>query len=392
MRMMFLAAFALVVASAGAVTQLPVFCRLLAVGLQEAVKNPIITKGLNVTDMTHIPVMGDVDVSVSDFTIGDMQLVDCDAYVNEHGVFDVSVKKLDIMLTELGWNYHERRWPRLLDHGVASGNVSGSFHLSLDVAANADNVFKINLDVFDIKMGAERSTWLSNSLMRLVGLLRPVVSSVLSHEVKKTIDQSLDIIHHQGGCVFLNQMLSATPFTEFSFTSIEPAKINVPVVGDVYVSVNSTHIDQPTHMDCNHVSFSGERLVADIENVPFAAGFVWSYRKANSSFWHNSGTGEASVVASTLVNIDLIKPDSTNMHVQLPELRLTLHADEDAWLYNALTFTMAPLVRNMLNVFGSRFLTSSIKKCLENPNCPHFATLVADSQKLTHPKMADIVV
>jgi len=387
MRTSLIVALALVVGSA-ATADLPVYCRLLAVGLQEAVRHPIVTEDLNVSTMVHVPIMGDVDVSISHLAIAGMKMIECDAYVNEHGVFEVGMKRLDITLSQIAWQYRGRRWPHVADNGDASGTTGASFNVEIDMTRDDDKLFKLKLDTFDISLGAKQHKWLSSALMKLVKFLRPVVSEVVHVEARKTLDQSLGFIRQKGGCVFLEGMLKDVEFVKFAFTSYEPIKVHVPVVGDVYMSVNSTSITQPTSLDCNHLSFSGERLVAEISNVAFSAGFNWAYRKPGSSFWHNSGTGEAAIVGGSKVNIDLVKPTSTNLNVNVPVLKLKLHADADKWLYDALTFVTVPLVRGMLNLFGGKFLTHAIVKCLEDPSCPHLQSMVSQMT----PQLADVVV
>lgn len=136
------------------------------------------------------------------------------------------------------------------------------------------------------------------------------------------------------------------------------------------MSVNSTYVHQPTSMQCEHVGFDGQALTAHIENVPFDADFIWSYRKPGSSFWHNQGTGSTGVVAGTLLHIDLLKPTATVLKIDLPVLKVHLAAESDAWMYNALTGAMVPLIREALQVFGGRLMAHKIEQCLADPACP----------------------
>merc|ERR1711972_33549 len=203
---------------------------------------------------------------------------------------------------------------------------------------------------------------------------RPLVSTVLQHELSRVIDQSLDVVRQQGSCAFLQDMLHEIDLGKLEFVSYEPIKVPVPVMGNLDFSINSTYITQPTSMQCEHVGFDGQKLTANIENVPFAVGFDWAYRKPGSSFWHNQGTGVSNAVVGGLVYIDLLQPTATQLKVDLPVLKLELAAESDAWLYKALTWAMVPLVRESPQLFGGKIMTDEIKKCLEDPTCPKFSS------------------
>jgi hypothetical protein len=370
---------ALTVAGALATDDLPVYCRLLQVGLEAAVQQPIV-EDVSVSITEHVPVLGSLDVSINRLELTSVKMVSCDAYVDKSGVFDVKMSRLDIGLGSLGWKYAQRNWPHTSDNGNATGKVDVSFHVGIDMTKEDDQLVQFRLGEIDISLGAQHHSWLTSALMKLVKFLRPLVSEVVQLAAKKVMHDSLAVVREHGGCAFLGDVLKQVRFVNFGFTSWEPIRVHVPVIGDVDISVNSTHIGQPTSMDCHHVAFNGERLAAHIENVPFDAGFNWAYRKVGSSFWHNSGSGKAAVVAGTMVNIDLITPKSTSLKIDVPSLKLDLHADADAWLYKALTFAMVPLVRHSLNLFGGKFLTYELKKCLEDPSCPHLGPTSSPEQ------------
>jgi hypothetical protein len=363
----------LLVVGASAAADLPVYCRLLQVGLEAAVQQPIV-EDVSVSVTEHVPVLGDIDVSMSRLELSSIKMVSCDAFVDKNGVFDVKMSRLDIGLASLGWRYAQRSWPHTSDNGNATGATSVSFHVGIDMDKDKEQLVQFQLGEIDVSLGAQHHSWLTAAMMKLVKFLRPLVSEVVQLAAKKVMHDSLSEVRQKGGCAFLGGALKQVSFLKFGFTSWEPIRVHVPVIGDVDISVNSTHIGQPTSMECQHVSFDGERLVAHIENVPFDAGFKWAYRKVGSSFWHNSGTGKANVVAGTMVNIDLITPKSTGLKIDVPVLKLDLHADADAWLYKALTFAMVPLVRHSLNLFGGEFLTYELRKCLEDPSCPHLSS------------------
>merc|ERR1711920_920475 len=215
-----------------------------------------------------------------------------------------------------------------------------------------------------------------------MGFLRPLVSKVMKHEVKRILDDSLSIIRQQGGCAFLKDSLRVLDFTKFSFTSYQPSTVHVPVVGFINISVNSTSIDPPKSMQCKQIGFNGNLLSAHIEDVPFGASFTWAYRKLGfgESFWHNQGSGSTSVNGGAMVHIDLLKPVDTFLKIDLPKLELSLKADSDAWMYDALTFVMVPLVREAIQLFGGEFLAYEIRKCLEDPNCPSTEFMLAESK------------
>merc|ERR1719150_3449458 len=142
-----------------------------------------------------------------------------------------------------------------------------------------DHLFMFKLDQIDVALGAKHHSWLMTALVKLAKFTRPLVNAVVHREAEKVLDKSLGIIRAQGGCVFLQNMLKELDFVRFEFTSYEPTKVHVPVVGEVDVSVNSTYVHQPTSMQCEHVAFNGKILTAHIKHVPFDAGFRWAYRK-----------------------------------------------------------------------------------------------------------------
>jgi len=307
---------------------------------------------------------------MSHIEIGAVNMLLCDASVDSSGKFNVGIARMDIELKQLAWRYKQRNWPHTANEGNAVGKTSASFNVSIDMSKDQDHLFDFKMNQIDVSLGAKHHKWLMGALMKLTKLARPIVSAVVHHEAKKVLDKSLGTIRAQGGCVFLQGALKKVDFVKFQFTSYEPTKVHIPVVGDVYVSVNSTYVHQPTSMLCEHVAFNGQILTAHIKNVPFDAGFKWSYRKQGSSFWHNQGTGVTNVVGATLVHIDLLKPTATVIKVDLPVLKLHIDAESDAWLYHALTSTMTPLIRESLQLFGGKVMAHEISKCLEDPTCP----------------------
>jgi len=357
------------VAANAVATELPVYCRLLQVGLEAATYQPIL-KDVNLSIVENVPLLGDIDVSVSHLEIASVKMMACGASVDANGLFNVGFQRMAVELKQLEWRYKQHSWPHTADHGVAAGNTSVSFNVSIDMNRDQDHFFEFHLDEIDVTLGAEHHTWLTPALVKAVHFARPLVNSVLQHELNEVIGQSLDIVRKRGGCAFLQDMLQEIDLLKLEFTSYEPTKVYVPVVGNLSVSINSTYVRQPTSMKCEHVGFDGQRLTAHIENVSFDAGFNWAYRKPGSSFWQNQGTGVTNAVVGTLVHIDLLQPTATELKIDLPVLKLQLAAESDAWLYKALTWAMVPLVRESLQLFGGKFMTYEIRKCLEDPTCP----------------------
>merc|ERR1711862_106668 len=180
----------------------------------------------------------------------------------------------------------------------------------------------------------------------------------------------MDEIYTKGACAFTDGLLQGLANVDIEFTSNEPSVVHVPILGDVGVSVNTTKVYPPTNMTCHSMGFNGTSLTANLEDLPVAADFVWSYHKNNSEFWQNAGTGSFSAVAGTILDIDLLTPTNTKIKVELPKLSAHLHADSAAWMYDALTFVMTPVIRESLQLFGGKVLSSYIEKCLEDPTCP----------------------
>jgi len=359
-------------AAAAQVTDVPLYCRLLEKGLEAASFQPIL-EDFNLSTVADAPVLGAVDVSASHLEIGGVRLAGCGASVDDAGHFRVAVPQLDVELKELAWRYAQRAWPHTEDFGVASGNTSVSFNVSINMDEERHEVFGLKLGKVEVLLGAKRHSWLSAALSKLTSFLRPVLSMAVAHAARESLDRSLAIVHKQGGCAFLQGSLAELGLAKLQFTSDEPLKAHVPLVGDVEISVNSTDIEPPTTMRCEHVGFNGSLLTARVEDVPMGAGFRWAYQKPNSSFWHNQGTGSAKVVAGTLLHIDVLQPSETRIEVELPTLKLELQADADAWMYRALTDVMGPLVRESLQLFGGKLLTHHVERCLEDPTCPHLA-------------------
>jgi len=352
------------------VREVPIYCRLLQVGLEAAQFQPIL-EDLNLSAVAEVPALGSVDVSSSHLEIGAVRLVSCGASVDEAGRFSVGISQLDVELKQLEWQYSQRSFPHAADEGVASANTSISFNVSIDMATDDHEVFGFKLGQIDLHLGAKHHTWLSAALEKLTKFTRPLLSVAVEHAARKSLDESLAVVRKQGGCAFLQGSLADLDLVKLQFTSYEPIETHVPLVGDVNVSVNSTYIKPPTSMHCEHVGFNGSLVTARVEEVPFSAGFAWAYQKPGSSFWHNQGTGMTDVVAGTLLHIDLLKPSETRIQVELPTLKVELQADADAWLYNALTDVMVPLLRGSLQLFGGELLAHHVSKCLADPKCPH---------------------
>jgi hypothetical protein len=374
--MMRVAPALLAVAAAGtsavvaAVTEVPIYCRLLQVGLEAAQFHPIL-EDLNISAVAEVPALGSIDVSASHLEIEAVKLVDCGASVDESGRFTLGISHMDVGLKQLEWQYAQRSFPHAADQGVARANTSISFDVSIDMATDSHEVFGLNIGKMDLQLGAQHHKWLSAALEKLTKFMRPLLSVAVEHATRKALRESLAIVRKQGGCAFLQGSLADLDLAKLQFTSYEPFKTHVPMVGDVNISVNSTYIKPPTSMHCEHVGFNGSMLTASVEEVPFSAGFQWAYQKPGSSFWHNQGTGSTAVVAGTLLHIDLLKPGDTRIKMELPTLNLELQADADAWMYKALTHVMVPLLRDSLQLFGGKLVAHHVAKCLADPKCPH---------------------
>jgi len=355
---------------------LPIYCRLLQKGIEQATFKPLIDDNA-VSTHVHAPALGDFRVSVNHLKIAKVQLVGCAASVDEKGLFNVGVTRMDLELGSLVWKYLQTSYPHMADNGNATGTTSISFNMSIDTNTAEQHVFSMKIGNIDFALHATHHKILTPALMKLTELLRPLISEAVRYEADKSLKSTLAIIAKDGGCGFLSDVLKGFNMSKLQFTSDKPHTTHVPVVGQVEISVNSSYVTQPTGMQCKHIGYTGNSLVVHIENVPFDAGFVWSYLKKGSSFWHNKGTGAVKVVAGTFIHIDMLKPKQTDLSVDLPVLKVDIKADADAWMYDALSGALFPLVRESLQHFGGGLLTRYIRKCLADPTCPHLHPHVA---------------
>jgi hypothetical protein len=365
-----LAMYSLLAASATA-TDLPVVCRLLQTSLS-AVSNQPLVEDLGITAMPSIPVLGNMDVSVSRAEFGQLTIRDCEASLTSQGHFNVALVPLTLQFDQFEWRYEMLRWPHFGDSGKGSGSMSAAFNVTIDMNAESVDLAHMELDFIEMDLGAQRHSWLTSTLMKGVTTMRPIISAVLSKVFKLALTDTIKFIKAKGGCAFLDNILSKADFATVSFTSVVPVSVHVPMIGNVDISVNSTHVQQPTQMDCKHVGFDGATFEAHIENVPFSAGFNWAYRKPDSWFWHNHGDASVAVVAGAAVHINVLKPAETSVEVKMPALYLDINADSNHWLYGALSHVMGPLIRESLQLFGGRVAAYEVKKCLNDPNCPHW--------------------
>lgn len=250
--------------------------------------------------------------------------------------------------------------------------MSTAFNVTIDMTSESVVLSHMEVDFIQMDLGAQRHSWLTGTLMSGVTTMRPVISAVLGKAFKLALTDAIKFIKQKGGCAFLDGILSKADFAKVSFTSVVPVSVHVPVVGMVDISVNSTRVQQPTHMDCKHVGFNGATFEAQIQNVPFSAGFNWAYRKPDSWFWHNHGDADVDVVAGMSVHINVLKPAETFVAVSMPALYLNINADSNHWLYGALSHVMGPLIRESLQLFGGRLAAHEIEKCLSDPLCPRW--------------------
>merc|ERR1712039_228133 len=153
---------------------------------------------VNLSILEHTPLLGDVDVFVSHLEIASVNMVACDASLDTNGIFNVGFQRMAVNLKQLEWQYTQRSWPHTADHGVASGNTSVSFNVSIDMNRSRDHFFEFHLDEIDVTLGAEVHTWLTPALEKVANLARPLVSAVVQHGLNAAIDQSLDIVRRQG--------------------------------------------------------------------------------------------------------------------------------------------------------------------------------------------------
>lgn len=364
-------------ASPEQVTDVPLYCRLLQVGLEDAELQPVL-EDVKVSTVAHIPLFGDIDAVTTHVEVGAVRTRHCAASVDDQGVFNVGIRELGVEIPRMDWQYFQRDWPQVQDVGSATANTTVSFNVSIDMNREVREVFALNLGQVDLQLGAQRHTWVSKAIEEFTSFGRPLVSGAVQFLAKKALDNNLEIVQRKGGCAFLEHALEALDMLQFAFISYEPLSTHVPALGDVNISVNSTSIIPPSTMQCQHVGFNGTTLTAHIEGVSFSAGFNWSYQKVGSSFWHNEGSALTNVTAGTLLHINLMEPKETRIQLDVPTLKLKLHADADDWMYEALGAVMVPLVRESLQLFGGRVLSREVASCLADPDCPNFHAVHVD--------------
>jgi len=361
--------FALV-GGAAATQEVPIFCRLLAVALQEAEGTPIVGD-VNVSTQVDVPVIGNIDVSVSHMAIDNVDVVDCDASVTDQGTFTVEIKKLALSLKELDWKYSQGRWPHVSDYGRATADTSFSFTIGIDMKTEQHNMLDMKLNQLDMHLGAQEHTWITKIIEKTTNFMTPAVSKVVELVARKTLNDVMGEIYKEGACAFVQGALKDLSLVDLSFTTYQPVVVEIPIIGNVSIRVNSTEIKPPTTMTCEKLGFNGTALHAHVKDLPFETKFLWAYQKANSSFWHNNGNGSASIVAGTMLDVDIMKPSQTKIAVLLPTLNIKLDAASDDWMYKAVGEVMPPLVKFSLQEFGGKLLAHYIEKCIEDPTCPH---------------------
>jgi hypothetical protein len=231
-------------------------------------------------------------------------------------------------------------------------------------------VLGMKIEALEVHLGAQHHRWLTGALEKLANFLRPLVSQVVHLTAQEALNGVMSDIYKEGACAFATGALQDLDLARFQFTSYDPFKIHVPAIGDVNISVNSTSVVPPPSMQCQKMSFNGTALAAHIEDVAFSTSFVWAYQKPGSFFWHNNGSGSVAVVAGSVLEVDTLQPSKTKIRMDLPTLKVQLHADSDAWMYDALTATLTPLIREAMQLFGGRVLAHFVARCLADPSCP----------------------
>eukprot|EP00443_Scrippsiella_acuminata_P030027 CAMPEP_0115212828 /NCGR_PEP_ID=MMETSP0270-20121206/23484_1 /TAXON_ID=71861 /ORGANISM="Scrippsiella trochoidea, Strain CCMP3099" /LENGTH=391 /DNA_ID=CAMNT_0002626567 /DNA_START=86 /DNA_END=1261 /DNA_ORIENTATION=- len=365
-----LAVASIAAAASGEAIEVPIYCRLLQVGLGAASFQPIL-EDLSISGAAKVPELGSIDLSVSRLEVGAVDVVNCGASVDAQGHFSIGVSRLDLDLKQLEWQYKQQSWPHEADQGMASANTSISFQVSIDMAKGVHELFDLNLGKIQLSMGAVHHAWLARELEKFTKFMRPFVSEVVKKAAGKALDSSLAVIHEQGACAFLQGAVKDLGLATLQFTSYEPIEAHAPVIGKMNVSVNSTDITPPTTMQCKHVAFNGTILTAQIADVPFSAGFTWAYQQLRSPFRRNRGTGQTKITAGTLLHVDLLHPSETHIQVSLPTLEIHLQADAHAWMYKVLVRVMTPLIQKSMQRLGGRVLSHFAAKCLADPTCPH---------------------
>jgi len=350
-------------------TDLSIFCRLLQSGLS-AVSNQPLVEDIDVAAYPSLFLLGTMNVSVGKAEFGSMNIRDCHVSVTPEGLFNVALVPLELQFRQFAWQYEMERWPHFADAGVGAGSMTSAFNVTIDMQKEEVKLAHLELDFINMDLGATRHPWLTKTLMSGIQMMRPVISAVLGKAFPIALADTISYIKTKGGCVFLENALSVAKFAELSFTSVVPVKVHVPAIGDIGVSVNSTYVKQPTRMNCKSIGFNGASLEADIEDVPFSAGFNWAYGKPGSWLWHNRGSGTVDVVAGTAVHINVLHPEETAVAVKMPALYLNFQAESHNWLYGALSYVMGPLVRESLQLFGGKIAEYEIKRCIADPQCP----------------------
>lgn len=352
--------------------------------------NQPLTEDLGISVFPSMFLLGTMNVSARRAEFGSLTIQDCAVSLTSDGLFNIALVPLDLQFKQFDWQYEMLRWPHFADSGHGAGSISTAFNITVDMQKEEVTLAHMELDFFNVDMGATRHTWLTSLLMNGVNMMRPLVSAVLGQVFTLVLKDTVAFIKTQGGCAFMDGILAKADLTTITYTSEVPVSVQVPLVGNVDISVNSTYVRQPKSMDCKHVGFSGSTLEAHIENIPFSTGFNWAYRKPGSFFWHNRGTGSADVVAGSSVHINVLKPEETAVQIALPALYLNIDAESNHWLYGALTYVMVPLVRESLQLLGGKFAAYEIKQCLADPLCPRSMSNGKAAGLQEHPRVQQV--
>lgn len=369
-------------------TEVPLYCGAVQQGLEAVAWQPLLAD-LTYAAQDDIPLLGAVNLSMSDLEFGTMAVQACDARASDADL-TVQVSTLHVEVASFKYAYEQQRWPHASDAGLAKANVTLSLTLDVNLTALTDTV-ALKVEAVHVALAATKDPWVEDAVAWLVNHARPVLGAVVQHEVRGMLAKALQDVKKEGSCTFAAQLIHDVDYLHPQIDMREPEKVKVPVLGMVDVRINSTEIDAPpANITCGPWAFNGTDLQMEFSDLVLGMAFNWSYQKEHSHFWHNVGTGHAKASCGVAAKVSLVHPSSGSVEVSLASLDLKLHAAADAWMYDALLFVLRPLFRAAIKDFAGDLIRKELA-CLADPKCTHVPpALPADSE--TSPAMPTIVV
>eukprot|EP00930_Biecheleria_cincta_P011170 TRINITY_DN11373_c0_g1_i3.p1 TRINITY_DN11373_c0_g1~~TRINITY_DN11373_c0_g1_i3.p1 ORF type:complete len:377 (+),score=66.65 TRINITY_DN11373_c0_g1_i3:34-1164(+) len=324
--------------------EVPLYCGTVVSALR-LVDQQHLVKNLGISVNYPVPVVGDVLLTLDHVEFGKVSVASCDASV-ANATLGITLPYISLEVRSFRFSYKQERWPHEANSAHATGNLSFKLDVSVNVSNDEEEQLNFHMNSLNLHVDSTAHKWLYDAAIWLGNHAQGVLGVAIQHELRGHLQSALQLIRQRGACAEANSLLRVADTFHLEVKSVSPAKVHVPMLGDVEIFLNVSNISLPGSMQCAIRPFNGTLLDVAFNNLVFSLDFDWRYMKAGqpSSYWQNAGWGHMNSTGGCYVNLDFLQPGE------------------------ALDAVLRPLVRKSIETFGGHFVKRELE-CLADPAC-----------------------